>query len=72
MIKADFETTKNGEGYSDPTPFKAIKHSESEIAASRERHYKLIGLIKRSCEIAGFQLEERVVLRDTKTGHVFR
>ena len=70
--RIDRDLMKNGEGYPDYVPFKAIKHSEQEIMESRERHYKLIGLILRACEIAGFQVEERIVLRDTKTGRIFR
>ena len=72
MPENERDLMKNGEGYPDFTAFKAIKQSEQEISESRERHYKLLGLIFRACELCGFKVEERIVLRDTKTGHVYR
>lgn len=36
------------------------------------RRHETIGLIMRICELAGFELAERVVLRDKETGEVLR
>ena len=59
---------RNGEGYPDPTAYKAIKN----INSKSEKVYKLIGCILRICELSGFSVEERIVLRDNETGKVWR
>ena len=61
-------TRKNHEGYDDPTAYEAIKHLEAEY----ERHRKLIGCILRICELSGFKVEEHIVLRDLRTGKIWR
>lgn len=67
-VKSDDDLKKNGEGYSDPTAYKAIKHSEKE----RERLTKLMHVIFDVCEFAGFHIEGRITLRDKKTGKLYR
>lgn len=57
---------KNAEGYSDPTAYKAITSSDDG------RFYKLLNTIFTICELSGFHLEERIVLKDTQTGKVWR
>lgn len=57
----------NGSGCKDLTAFEAIRNVESE-----ERFNKLLKTIKNVCELSGFRLEERIVLRDKKTGKVWR
>ena len=37
-----------------------------------ERYRKMIGLILRACELAGYSVEERIVLKDKYTGKVYR
>lgn len=68
----DRELRRNGEGYPDSTAYKAIKHDEQEMLESKNRHYKLMGLLLRACEVTDFQVEERIVLRDKRTGKVYR
>lgn len=58
----------NAEHYPDPTPYNAIKKIESE----HERHRKLIGCILRICELAGFEVMDRIVLLDKTTGKIWR
>lgn len=65
--KKDNDLKKNGEGYNDPTAYKGIKYAESD----RDRHSKTIGCILRICELSGYYMESRIVLRDKKTGKVW-
>lgn len=58
----------NHEGYSDPTAYEAIKNTE----ADDERFHKLLNIIFTICELFGFHLEERIILKDTQTGKVWR
>ncbi|QJU22657.1 hypothetical protein HLY09_26405 [Enterocloster bolteae] len=58
----------NHEGYSDPTAYEAIKNTE----ADDERFHKLLNTIFTICELSGFHLEERIILKDTQTGKVWR
>lgn len=58
----------NHEGYSDPTAYEAIKNTE----ADDERFHKLLNTIFTICELFGFHLEERIILKDTQTGKVWR
>lgn len=66
MYNDDKELKKNGSGYYDPTAWRAIQEMLLE-----ERHAKTIHTIFHICELAGFKVEDRIVLRDRKTGRVF-
>ncbi len=59
---------KNGEGYFDPTACAAIRNADADY----DRLSKVIREIKELCASSGFRLEERIVLRDTKTGKIWR
>ena len=59
---------KNSEGYSDPTAYDALWDIDKED----ERFHKLLHTIFYLCELAGFEIEGRVVLIDKKTGRVWR
>ena len=65
----DRELKRNGEGYIDPTAYEAIKRAEAE--AEHEKIRKLIGCLHRVCELSGYTIENRVILRDNKTGKVW-
>lgn len=67
----DLELKKNGEGYNDPTAYEGITRAMRNDP-EREKVYKLIGCINRICELSGFSLEERVVLKNDKTGRIWR
>lgn len=62
------ELKRNASGYVDPTAYEALKNIESET----ERFQKLLNTIFYICELAGFHVEERIVIRDKRTGKVWR
>jgi hypothetical protein len=62
------EFKKNSSGYVDPTAYEAIKNIDEENA----RFQKLLTAIFCMCDLAGFHLESRIVLRDKRTGKVWR
>lgn len=64
----DGDIRKNGSGYYDPTAYKAIKNIDEES----ERFHKLLDTIFNICELSGFHLEGRIVVRDKETGRVWR
>ena len=57
----------NGSGCKDLTAYQAIENIESE-----RRLKKLLAEIFQLCDKAGFHIEERIVLRDKKTGKIWR
>jgi hypothetical protein len=64
---------KNHEGYPDPTAGEAITNVERDKKKNTDdRLYKTIGCILRVCELAGYSVEERIVLKDVKTGKVYK
>ena len=69
----DNELKHNGERYIDPTAYEAISNIEAEAnEAEHERVYRLRGCIFRVCELAGFKVEGKIVLKDVRTGKVWR
>lgn len=70
MINEDRELQKNGEGYPDPTAYEAIKNTEPDDY-DRKKFLRVVGCILRICELSGFHLEEKLVLRDKRTGKVY-
>ena len=63
---------RNHEYYKDPTYISAVNKSVPVYKSRRSRRYETIGLIMHICDLAGFELAERVVLRDKKTGEVLK
>lgn len=59
---------KNGSGCSDPVACKAIK----KVDAERERLTRLLDVIFTICDYAGFHVEDRIKLKDKKTGKVWK
>ena len=58
---------QNKEGYDDPTAYQAIKNIE------REKRYKeLVTVLKWIAHIAGFEIVERICLRDKKSGKIYK
>lgn len=64
----DRELKRNGSGYIDPTAYKAIKNIDKES----ERFHKVLGMIFDICELSDFSIEGRIILKDKKTGKVWR
>lgn len=67
-MKNDNEIKRNSSGYVDPTAYAVMKKETEE----EERFHKLLHTIFYICENAGFHLEERVVLKDLKTGRIWK
>ena len=65
---------RNAEHYDDPTAYEAITHIERDRKCDSDevRVNKLMGCIFRVCELAGFHVEERIVVKDLRTGKVWR
>lgn len=67
MIDSKNEIRKNASGYNDPTAYNAIKNIQNDA-----RFYKLLHTIFHVCELAGFELEGRITLKDKRTGKIWR
>ena len=65
---ADKIPYRNPEGYADPTAHDAI----ASIVPADQRCMLLIRVLKGTIELAGFELAERIVVRDKATGRVYR
>lgn len=63
--------TLNQDGYKDLTAYQALKKVEAEERAEA-RVKKLLTTIFYLCDLAGFHIEERLVLKDKKTGKIWR
>lgn len=68
VIKNQHDPRKNNEGYPDPTAYQAIRNADRED----DKFHKLLYSIFNICELAGFQLEGRIVLVDKETGKIWR
>lgn len=64
----DNDIRKNGSGYYDPTAYQAIRN----IDADDERFHKLLDTIFAICELSDFHIEERIVIKDKRTGKIWR
>lgn len=62
----------NASGCYDLTAFKAIEKASREEKEERERLKHLLKTIFRDCERYGYHLEGRIVLKDKKTGKIWR
>lgn len=62
------EPKKNCEAYRDPTAYEAMKNADAEQVKFR----KVLDVIYSVCRLAGFHIEERIVLKDLETGKVWR
>lgn len=60
---------RNAEGYYDPTAGQALRKIDAE---EDERFHKLLHTIFYLCELAGFEIEGRIVLIDKKNGRIWR
>ena len=57
----------NGSGYFDDTAGKAIDSADKD----NERFHKLLETIFNICELSGFHIEGRIVIKDKRTGRVW-
>lgn len=58
----------NESHYLDLTAYDAIKNIEKED----ERFNKVLHILKSICDIAGFSIENRIILKDNRTGRIWR
>lgn len=60
---------KNKEGYNDPTAYKAIQNLDKE--EDRKFRRLLRGLFN-LCDLAGFEIQGRIVFKSRKTGRLWK
>lgn len=72
LMRIESEIKWNGSGYSDPTAYLAIRNTQRHISEDRKRFKKVLYAIFRLCDAAGFQVEGRIVLKDKRTGRIWR
>lgn len=73
-IKDKDNPIRNQEGYMDLTRHDAVENITREEREKREaaRVTKLVHTIFYICNVAGFDVVDRIVLKDRKTGRVWR
>lgn len=59
---------RNGSGYVDPTAEQAIR----EVTKEQRRVSQTIDVIYAVARLGGFDIAERIVLKDKKSGHIWR
>lgn len=62
----------NGEGYPDPTAYYGTKEIVREDTELERKAGELIKVLKFIIRLAGFELIERIKIKDTKSGREFR
>ena len=68
----DYGLHKNAEGYRDPTAGAAMSKILREENERQRRVTALVGVLKYIIDAAGFELQERIVLKDRKSGREYR
>ncbi len=68
----DYGLHRNCEGYKDPTAHAAMSKILREENDQQRRVSELIGVLKYIIDAAGFDLLERIEIRDRKTGREYR
>lgn len=63
---------QNGEGYADPTAYEGLKPIIQEEAEQQKRVNTLIFVLKYIIRLAGFDLLNRIEIKDKKTGREYR
>lgn len=58
----------NGEGYDDSTAYAALRKVQEEEQRIRE----VVNALHRVANIAGFKIDNRMILTDIKTGKTYR
>lgn len=63
---------RNTEGYADPTAHAALSSAQHVQDDADQRFTLLIKTLKNTIDLAGYDLIERIEVRDRKTGRVYR
>lgn len=67
-MNEDKDLMRNGSGYLDKVAYAAIKKVDEEDI----RFHKLLETIFALCELSDFHIEERIVIKDKRTGKIWR
>jgi hypothetical protein len=62
----------NNEGYPDPTAYAGTKDVIREETETEHKAFELIKVLKFIIRLSGFELIERIKIKDKKTGREFR
>lgn len=62
----------NSEGYPDPTAYAGTKEIIREETETEKKAFELIKVLKFIIRLSGFELIERIKIKDTKSGREFR
>ena len=62
----------NPEGYADSTAHDALEPVQREQLEADQRLARLIKTLKNTIDLAGYDLLNRIELRDRATGHIYR
>lgn len=62
----------NSEGYYDPTAYEGLKPIIKENAERQKRVSDFVDLMKRFANMCGYEILNRVALKDKKTGKEYR
>ena len=68
----DYGIRRNSEGYSDPTAYAALSKIHQEEIEQQRRVAELMRILKYIIDKSGFELVERIVVREERTGKEFR
>lgn len=67
---------RNGSGYVDPTAYKAIRNATKEERKREvdpeQRFNDFLTAIFAICDLSDFHIEERIVVKDKRTGKIWR
>lgn len=69
---AEVKLDKNQDGYKDPTAFQAIKQVIKEEETEEKQLATLIFVLKYIINMAGFELNGRIELKNKKSGRVYK
>ena len=62
----------NSEGYADPTAYEGTKNIIREENIQQKRITELMNVLRYIIDKAGFEMKNRIILVDKKTGKEFR
>lgn len=69
---AEYGMKKNKEGYNDPTAYKGMMAVLREESDQQRRLTSLIHVLKYIIDLAGYDLLNRIELKDRRTGKEYR
>lgn len=65
-------SSRNAEGYSDPTARDALRTVQREMDAADWRHKRLISALLTLIDFSGYDLLVRIEVRDRQSGRIYR